>query len=381
MGILIITWNFPPRRGGIEHMIHRLYLGLKVNQRVFVITSHAQQSLTQDGAIFRAKWPGLPFFFLYALIKGSLVLYRNPAIRVIFGGTALVAPLVLVLARLFRRRAIVQTHGLDIIYPAALYQNLAVRWLRYCDQVVTNSRQTALLAEQKGVHPNLLRVISPGVDVERFSLAVDEPAIRSEFGLAARTIILFVGRLARRKGVKEFIQSSLPQIVHELPEACFLIVGHNPTDSLAHQGDVLAEIQALVSQLGLANHVRLTGWVEDAEIARLLQIADLVILPVLPMKGDVEGFGIVLLEAAAAGKAVVATRTGGIPDAVEDGKSGLLVEPGDYKSLSEAIIRLLRDPRTRNAMGERARERVVGHFRWQDIIKMYEQLWLTESQS
>jgi phosphatidyl-myo-inositol dimannoside synthase len=372
MGILIITWNFPPRRGGIEYLISQLYAGLKKNHSVFVVTSHTQRGVSEDEKIFRAKWRGLPMFFLYALIKGARVLYRNRDIQIVFGGSALVAPVVVVLARLFGRKSVVQTHGLDIVYPRRLYQLLCVRWLKSCDRVIANSRSTVSLVKEKGTHSDSVCVISPGVDLKRFSAAVDEATVKAAFGLEGKNILLFVGRLARRKGVKEFIQNSLIRIVREVPEACFVVVGDNPSESLAHRDDLLGEIRATVTRLDLAHHVRLLGWLADAELVRIFQIADLIVLPVLPMQNDVEGFGIVLLEAAAAGKPTVATRTGGIPDAVEDGKTGLLVEPGDYESLSRAITDLLRDQPRRLALGVTAQKRVRGLFGWDRIIPGYE---------
>jgi glycosyltransferase involved in cell wall biosynthesis len=118
--------------------------------------------------------------------------------------------------------------------------------------------------------------------------------------------------------------------------------------------------------------VRLLGSLSDADVIKLYQACELVILPALDMKDDVEGFGIVALEAAAAGKPVVATRVGGIPDAVEDGKSGVLVEPGDYEGLSELIISLLRDPELSLSMGSYAHRRANKEYSWYEIVTRYE---------
>ena len=117
----------------------------------------------------------------------------------------------------------------------------------------------------------------------------------------------------------------------------------------------------------------LLGPLSDEDVVRLYQTCDLVVLPALATPDDVEGFGIVLLEAAAAGKPVVAMRVGGIPDAVEDGESGILVEPEDYESMSRAIVNLLRDDRNRVALGEFARKRVGEKFSWERVVKKYEE--------
>jgi phosphatidylinositol alpha-1,6-mannosyltransferase len=194
-------------------------------------------------------------------------------------------------------------------------------------------------------------------------------------GLEGRKVLLYVGRLTRRKGVKEFIEKSLPRIVVEVPEACFVVVGENPTESLIHHGDMMGDLQAFVREVGLQNHVRLLGWLSDEDLAKIYQACDLVVLPVLPLRDDVEGFGIVLLEAAAAGKPCVATRVGGIPDALEDGKSGILLDPGNYKLMSQTIVRLLGDDRSRIDLGEYARKRVREEFAWDQIVMKYEEMF------
>jgi glycosyltransferase involved in cell wall biosynthesis len=111
----------------------------------------------------------------------------------------------------------------------------------------------------------------------------------------------------------------------------------------------------------------------DEDVIGLYQACDLVVLPALHNDSDVEGFGIVLVEAAAAGKPVVATRVGGIPDAVEDGKTGLLTEPGDYERLSDAVISLLNNGQTKRVMGEAAIRRVQDKFCWPKIAAQYEE--------
>ena len=372
MGILVITWNFPPRRGGIESLIGHLCASLKKKHSVFVITSHAACDIATDEAIFRPRWPGLLGFFLYAVFRGAVVLYRNHSIKVILGGSALMTPLVLVLARLFRRRAVVQTHGLDLTYRNRVYQLLCVRWLRHCDRVIANSQYTASLAVAKRAPQSVISVIPPGIDSRRFATSVPVEALKKEMDLEGKRVMLFVGRLARRKGLGEFIQFSLAEIVKAIPEACLLIVGENPTASLTHRDDVLSEIRVIVADLQLENHVRFLGSVNDEKLVKIYQLCDVVVLPVLEMKEDIEGFGIVLLEAAAAGKPSVATRLGGMADAVEDGKSGILVGPQDYDALRQTLIQLLRNDTHRRIMGRYARERIEQQFSWDQISERYE---------
>jgi phosphatidylinositol alpha-1,6-mannosyltransferase len=372
MGILVITWNFPPRRGGIENVISHFVTGLRQRYPVKVITTHARTQDSDSNNIFRAPCPGLIPFALYAIWRGVRLLRRDREQTVVFGGSALVAPVVLILARLFGRKAVVQTHGLDVVHSNILYQFLCVRWLKHCERIIANSTYTAALARSAGVPEDRVTVIFPGIDAQRFAAAEDVDGVRSKLGFDAKPIILFVGRLARRKGVKEFIENSFVNIARAIPEVCLAIAGDNPLESLAHRDDVLTGIKDSIAHLHLQNHVRLLGAVSDEQVVALYQIADVVVLPALASKEDIEGFGIVLLEAAAAAKPTVATRVGGIPDAIEHGQGGILVAPGDYDELTKALIALLRNDELRKALGRYGSSWVREKFAWPKIIASYE---------
>jgi phosphatidylinositol alpha-1,6-mannosyltransferase len=372
MRILVVTWNYPPRRGGIESLIHQLCAELSKKQPVFIVTAFQDSSETAQENIFRAPCPGLLAFTLYAMWRGVILLWRNPDIGVVFGGSVMTSPLILLLGRLFKRKVIVQAHGLDLVYPSFFYQFLCVRWIQYCDRVIANSTYTASLAKAKGASGWLVSVIPPGVKLQRFQSPDVAEASKRKFGLNGKRIILFVGRLATRKGVKEFIQHSLGRIAKEISDACLVVVGNNPAESLTHRDDPMAEIEAVISATGSLSHVRLLGALPDEDVVGLYQACHIVVLPALQTDDDVEGFGIVLLEAAAAGKPVVATRVGGIPDAVEDGKTGVLTEPGDYERLSQAVISLLTDDEKKRAMGEAAMRRAYDEFCWPKIAAQYE---------
>jgi hypothetical protein len=111
-GILVISWNFPPRVGGLENLIAGLCCGLKKDHSLIVITSWASGAADRDERVLRPRWPGLPGFFIFAMFRGFLVLRKNPEIKWILGGSALVCPLVLVLARLLQRKSIILVHGI-----------------------------------------------------------------------------------------------------------------------------------------------------------------------------------------------------------------------------------------------------------------------------
>ena len=372
MAILVITWNFPPRRGGIENLMHELCTELSKRQSIFILTACGSSSEALKSNIFCAPRRGLLAFGLYALWRGGKLLWQNPGIDVVFGGSVLTVPLILLLGRLFKRKAMVQAHGLDLVYQSFFYQFLCVRWIRYCDRVVANSTYTASLAKGKGASATSVLVIPPGVQAERFHVPDLAEASKRKFALTGKRIILFVGRLAKRKGVKEFIQHSLKRIVAELPDVCLVVVGDHPAESLTCRKNTIGELEAAISGGGLLSHVRLLGGLPDADVVGLYQASHVVVLPALESDSDVEGFGIVLIEAAAAGKPTVATRVGGIPDAIEDGKTGFLVEPGDYDHLSDVIISILMNGQTKRVMGEAGVRRVQDKFSWPKVVAQYE---------
>lgn len=370
--VLMITWNYPPRRGGMENLLSSVSAGLRRHHRVIVVTAHAETA-SKENNVFRSPIAGLGGFALYATCRAIFELLRNPKISILFGGSALVAPLVVLLAWLFRRKAVVQVHGLDVVYPSRAYQWVCAAWLKSCDRIVANSSFTAALAERVGVNRNMITIISPGVDAERFAPFL-EPQSAKACPLLGKKLILFVGRLTERKGVKEFIDLSLPQIISRVPDAYFVIVGNNAVDSLAHRKDSLGEIRAAIVRQKLQDSVHWLGSVDDERLRMLYQACDLVILPALLKDEDPEGFGMVLLEAAAAGKPAVTTRVGGISEAVADGHSGIVVEPGDYDGLANAVIMLLTEEKTRQRMGQAACRRAQ-EFSWERITQRYTSLF------
>ncbi|MGE5609965.1 MAG: glycosyltransferase family 4 protein, partial [Bacillota bacterium] len=208
-------------------------------------------------------------------------------------------------------------------------------------------------------------------------LSTQHPALSTAFptrpGSSSPRILLSVGRLIRRKGLLEFVEHVMPALVKDHPDVLLLIVGDDAKVSLVHPERLRERIQAKVAELHLENHVRLLGTVPDAELNALFHQAHLFVLPALDIPGDIEGFGIVLLEAALAGVPAVATRVGGIPEAVQDNITGLLTPPADYPALHQAISRLLSDNALYQSLSSAAAHRARTDFSWDAILPQYEQ--------
>lgn len=330
----------------------------------------AEVDLGEETRIARPGRDGLAWFVLYAFLE-SLHLLRTNDYDAIIGGSALVTPVVGILGRLFGLPVVVNAYGLDLIYPHTLYQWMVKAFLPRCSHVFAISKASKKEALRRGVSPDRTSIVHPGLDFSEFQMVPDTRRIRQEHGLDGRLVLLSVGRLAKRKGIPEFVEHCLPAIVRRYPDAVYLVVGGNPTDSLSHKEDIRGRVQRTISELQLEEHVRLLGRVERDVLVDLYHACDVFVLPAIPVTGDMEGFGIVLTEAAAAGKPAVSTKMGGITDAVVDGKSGTLVEAEKWDNFSEAVLTLLADKWMRREMGQFGRERVETQLDWPIVAERY----------
>ncbi len=225
------------------------------------------------------------------------------------------------------------------------------------DLIVANSHYTKNLIASLGIPPQKIYVSYPGVDTSRY-LGVQSDNAREEFGLPDVPILLTVARLVKRKGIKYLIQA-MPRILHTVPKAMLVIVGDGP-ERCGLEGEA--------KRLKLNDNVVFFGKVTEDELIKLYRTSDVFVLPaIVDSGGNTEGLGVVLLEAMSLQKPVVASRVGGIPEAVVHSQTGVLVEPGKPEELAHAITYLLRNEQTSAKMGEKGRQRVKRIFDW-DII-------------
>jgi glycosyltransferase involved in cell wall biosynthesis len=195
-----------------------------------------------------------------------------------------------------------------------------------------------------------------GVDTDRFRPGLDGLSVRQKHGVPANTrVILFVGALDRAHYFKG---------VDRLLEAVSTIKDHEPWLLIVGDGDLKEQFQALASELGIADRTVFPGSVSHHGLPSYYAAADILALP----SSQVESFGLVLIEAMACGKPVVASSLPGVRSVVTDGKDGLLVQPGSVADLAEKVQRLLHDPSLRQEMGERGRAKVEAAYAWATII-------------
>jgi len=267
----------------------------------------------------------------------------------------------LFLQRWFKLPFVVYAHGNEILAaldsdwdsPRLALQNAAC--------VLANSRFTAGLVEKAGVAPEAIEIIPLGCDIERFRPRKSNPQLRRKV-LGDRTagpVILTVGGLVERKG-HDMIIRSLPMICRRLPDVTYLIVGTGPFKE---------RLSELASELGVRDRIIFADRVSDDELPDFYALCDVFAMPSRANLAfhDVEGFGLVFLEAGACAKPVIAGRSGGIEDAVVDGLTGLVVDPSDVQGIGQALIRLLTDSALRERLGQQGRVRVEEKHTWRIV--------------
>ncbi len=352
--ILFITRKYPPSIGGMQKLSYELTTRMGKIAPICITAWGGSQKF-------------LPLFLPYAFFRATFLLLCKP-IQVVHIGDPVLSPLGVMLRALFGVATAVTVHGLDVAFPNRFYRGLVSACLRQMDLIVCISEYTRQQCMKMGVPADLCRVIGVGVEVDGDASAHERSPgeLNSLLGgnLAGKKLLLSVGRLVKRKGILDFITFVLPSLLERCPQMHYLIVG---------QGPERRAIQHRLHELRLEEKVSLLGQLDDATLSEIYLASDLFVMPNIPVEGDAEGFGIVALEASAAGLWVVASKVDGIPDAVSEGKNGFLLEPDDRDAYIQVISSLLRNDGLRARLGERAREHVRTTHSWDDVVARYHQ--------
>ena len=338
---MLVTRNFPPLVGGMENVNQQVLRALGADFQVALCgpigsSKHAESAmLVQEVPVQRL------LRFVVEMSWSALKVSWQVRPKVVVAGSGLSAPMAWLAARVSGAKLVVYLHGLDIIAPSLVYQTIWLPFIRACDLVLVNSRNTAELAIAGRISPARIRVLHPGTEIP----VLDPQAgldFRENFGLGERPLLLSVGRLTQRKGLVEFVSNCLPGILVQNPQALLLIIGAEASDALhTRSGSEVDRITSAARELGILKSVRFIGRCDERVLSAAYQAAQVHVFPVLAKRGDVEGFGMVALEAAAHGLQSVAFDVGGVGDAVDGTCSGKLIEAGRYDDFQAAVNELL----------------------------------------
>jgi phosphatidylinositol alpha-1,6-mannosyltransferase len=266
------------------------------------------------------------------------------------------------LIALFLKKALgipylVYCHGEEITQTDRFRYQPKVRDLIYknADAVVANADFSRQMLLKMGVSSERIHKLTPGVDADRFKPLAPRGELRTKYGLDGKLVILSVARLVPRKGHRVALEA-FAKICHELPSAHYLIVGTGPEES---------NLRRQLMEAGLDGRVTFAGFVAGEQLPDIHNLADVMLMVNRREEnGDLEGFGIVFLEANSAGKPVIGGRSGGAVEAIVDGVTGYLVNPDDSNELAEKLRTLLANKELRETLGGAGARRAREEFKW-----------------
>ena len=372
---LCITNDFGPRAGGIETFVVGLIQRMPQNSVIVYTASQA------GAAAFDAMWQRdygvevirdsskvlLPSFRVGRKVR-KLVRDRN--IKSVFFGAA--APLALLapgLRTVGVTKIVALTHGHEVwwsrLWPftiAIARIGRAVDALTYLGEFTRGEISKALDSDSAA---KLVR-IAPGIDTEHFTPRSDAKDLRESLGLGNKKVIVSVGRLVHRKGQDVLIES-MPEIIKSIDDVHLLLIGEGPYKQ---------ELEKRIKNLGLANRVTFVGRVQYADLPRYICVGDVFAMPSRSRLAglEVEGLGIVYLEASACGLPVIGGISGGAPDAVLQGETGFSVDGRSAHEVAEAIVRVLTDKELAQRLGARGRQWIIEQWQWQIWSERFNQL-------
>jgi phosphatidylinositol alpha-1,6-mannosyltransferase len=364
---LVVTNDFPPRPGGIQSYLHAL--ATRLPDQDLVVYAPSWQHSTGSHPEFDAEQPfpvirhtgGLMLPTPAVARRAKEILRAEQCDTVWFGAAAPLALLAPQLRAAGARRVIASTHGHEVGWSMLPVTRQALRRIGSTTDVVTFVSKYTRSRFASAFGPMAaLEYLPSGVDTQQFQPNfAARKEIRARYGLGDRPTAVCVSRLWPRKG-QDMLIKALPRIRERVPEAALLLVGGGPYAD---------RLRAMAGQLGVADHVFMTGRVPGEELPAHYVAGDVFAMPCRTHgRGlDVEGLGIVYLEASASGLPVVAGRSGGAPETVLDGVTGNVLDGRDVGQIADTVGGLLADPTLASEMGDAGRRWVSGHWRWEDI--------------
>ena len=345
MEVLFISYKYPPAIGGMQKQSYELITGASKFSTVHTILYDNSSSLI--------------WFFISLYWRIPLLLRRHRNIQLIHFNDGISALLGAWL-KLFTRRPLVMTyHGLDLVFPNRFYQKFLLKIVQRFDAIITVSEATRLAALERGFSPDKVHTVCNGVSRETIDQTLVQKALVQLISEKSKDkqLLVSIGRPVKRKGVNWFVKQVLPS----LDNCLFVLIGPHPNYSKTKENLLACLPKKLRTQVALffglsTEHHELQAladnqpedfiWIQSANHQtknHILSLADLFIMPNQKVKGDMEGFGLVALEANVHNTRVIASDLEGITSAVQHGKNGFLVEADRVESWVEQIEQCLQD--------------------------------------
>lgn len=345
MNILFISRAWPPVIGGIERQNQAVATELgKITRLDVIANKHGKRAL--------------PLFLPYALLRALLSLRKYDVVLL---GDGVLGILGYVLKLVSDKPVVCILHGLDLTYASRIYQRLWIQvFLPRLDRLIAVGNETIHKGIALCIPPDRFVFIPNGVTVPEKVPDYSREELARFLGRDIRgPVLLTLGRLVKRKGVTWFVNEVIPRL------------DENVTYIIAGDGNDRASILNAIADNKLQDRVILTGQVSEHDRELLFCTADLFIQPNIRVDGDVEGFGLVVLEAASYGLVVLASALEGLNDAIQQGENGYLLEPGNAESFRRKIASLLAEPAGRATFGQKAHNYVIQHQAWPLIASRY----------
>ena len=363
--ILFVTNDFGPRAGGIESFI----IGLIQHSTLSPITVYT--SSQGDTHEYDASWQA--DYGVNVIRDRAKILLPTPRVNhsisrvikesetdvVAFGAAAPLALMSAAFRRAGVKRVIALTHGHEVWWSKVFPFNLIMRRIGSTTDALTylgEFTRRAISHSLTSRAASTMVKIAPGIDTEHFS-PIDSTQLKASLGLSEKRIIVSVGRLVHRKGQDKLIES-LPAIIQKIPNAHLLLVGEGPYRN---------HLTKLVQKHQLEDFVTFIGRIQFAQLPSYICLGEIFAMPSRSRFAglEVEGLGIVYLEASACGLPVIAGASGGAPDAVIDGVTGVVVDGLNCDAIANTAIQMLENPIQSQKMGLAGRLWVIEHWSWQ----------------
>ncbi len=344
MKVLFITRKYPPQVGGMEKYSYDLIKHFPAEKKVISLNKSQIH---------------LIWFLPYALIKA---IYLSRKVDLIFLCDGLLAPIGFIIKIITKKPVISAVMGLDVTYNNKIYQNINVRSLKHLDGIISISIATINECLKRNIAKEKIIFIPIGVNykISNNNKSKNELSKFIKKDISNKKIFITVGRLVERKGVEWFVTNVIPKLSNDI---VYLIIGDGPNKD---------NINNAVINNKAKNKVFLLGRISDTELDLIYSTADIFIMPNIKVNNDLEGFGIVAIEASSHGLPVIASRLEGIQDAIINNKTGFFAEPENASSFINKINEILTmQEYNKSNLRSEIHQNTIKYYSWNNIMNQY----------